>query len=271
MKKNLTLLALTLTTFLAISHIASAQATAAGAQQGFSTLGSLITAFNDSVVSALARLFISGGVVAFLFGVTKFIWGIREGKETDITNGKQFMIWSLIGLFVMFSVYGIIKVAQSLIPGLNATTITIPDIKFGGSGVGPSAPGGNTGSDPLGGSAPGGNTNSGSLGGSAPGANTVMDPQQRAEAAQIGASAPGGNTGTLSPAANGESCNIPEDCLSNYCKTSRTGAVCATAPVTSSPVMDPQQRAEAAQMGTSAPGANTVVDPQQRAEAAQSN
>lgn len=158
MKKNLTLIAITLTAFVAISYTASAQVSAVSAQQGLTTFASLIATFNNTVVKALGTLFISGAVVAFFFGVARFVWGLREGKEADITNGKQFMIWSLVGLFVMFSVYGIIKVTQSLVPGLNATSITIPDFNYGGA-----TPNANTGTNPL---APTPNANTGTTGNS---------------------------------------------------------------------------------------------------------
>jgi hypothetical protein len=172
MKKNLILVATTLITLLAISATASAQVTAVGAQQGLTTFAGLITTFNNTVVKALATLFLSGAVVAFFFGVAKFIWGLREGKSDAITNGKQFMIWSLIGLFVMFSVYGIIRVAQSLVPGLNSSTITVPDFNMGGNGLGSPTSGGSTGGNGLGAPSSGGGTGS-NTGGSGLGAPTT--------------------------------------------------------------------------------------------------
>lgn len=147
MKKTFTLIAASLITFFVLLDTASAQASATGVQQGFSTFAGLITAFNNTVVKALATLFISGAVVAFFFGVTQFIWGLRQGQEKAITDGKQFMIWGLVALFVMFSVYGIIKVAQSLVPGLNATSIIIPEVNYGGPGA--PTPNASQGTNPL--------------------------------------------------------------------------------------------------------------------------
>ena len=134
-----------LSSFIFLLDTASAQASAIGVQQGLSTFAGLITTFNNTVVKALATLCVSGAVVAFFFGVTQFIWGLRQGKGDAITNGKQFMIWGLVALFVMFSVYGIIKVTQSLVPGLDSTTITIPNVNYGGSGLGSPTTGGGNG------------------------------------------------------------------------------------------------------------------------------
>jgi hypothetical protein len=85
------------------------------------------------------------------------------------------MIYGLIGLFVMFSVYGIIKFGQGILFGTkDVSTITIPEINFKNSGSAPiTTPGGATpGSAPL--TAPGGTTpgsapisSPGSAGGSA--------------------------------------------------------------------------------------------------------
>ena len=100
----------------------------------FNSLGNLIGSFTTTVVKALGTLFMALAVVAFLWGIASYIWAIREGKEADINNGKQFMMWGLIALFVMFSVYGIVKWAQTQIGLPDTTTIKIPDINFGGSG-----------------------------------------------------------------------------------------------------------------------------------------
>ena len=211
MKKSFTFTLLTLTTFFVFSHFASAQVSAVGAQQGLTTFASLITTFNNTVVKALATLFLSGAVVAFFFGVATFIWGLREGKTDAITNGKQFMIWSLVGLFVMFSVYGIIKVAQSLVPGLNATSITVPDFNMGGNGLGSPAQGGNTGGNGLGAPSTGGNTDGSGLGAPAAGARTGNNPSAFVGGSQssggntggsgLGAPSTGGNTGNNNPSA----------------------------------------------------------------------
>lgn len=136
MKKIFTFIVLTFTSTLFLTSLASAQGvSSAGVQQGMGTFAGLINTFNSTIVKALGTLFLSGAVVAFFWGVAQFIWGMRSGKPEVLTNGKQFMIWALIGLFVMFSVYGIIRFAQSIVPGLDSNTITIPNVQFGGTGA----------------------------------------------------------------------------------------------------------------------------------------
>lgn len=136
MKKYLTYSFVFLSSFFLISNDALAQETplgtsVAGAQVGINTFAELITLFTSQIISALGALFLSAGVVAFFYGVVQYIWGLRQGDAAKAKVGNSFMIWGLVGLFTMFSVYGIIKLAQSIIPGLDSTTITIPRVNFG--------------------------------------------------------------------------------------------------------------------------------------------
>lgn len=180
MKKYFLFAGLTVSTFFIFSFTAFAQATAQDAASGFNTLAGLITIFTNTIVRATATLLLSAGVVAFFFGVVQYIWGLREGDTKKVENGNQFMIWGLVGLFVMFSVYGIIKFGQGILfNGRDVTSITIPDINLKGGSSGPSTPNTNTGGDPF---APTPNTNTGSVpstpntntngGGNAPTPNT---------------------------------------------------------------------------------------------------
>lgn len=147
MKTISTVRAAIFTTLSLLPLISNAQ----GAQQvvtGVSTVGSILNLVTNTIVSSLATLMLALAMVAFFFGIVQFIWGLREGEEKKITNGKQFMLWSVIALFVMFSIYGVIRLAQSISGVGSSTIISIPTVRFGGT------TGGTTG---------GTNTTSGSL------------------------------------------------------------------------------------------------------------
>lgn len=102
----------------------------------------------------------AAGVVAFFYGIVEYIWGRRQGNIEKTKNGNQFMTWGLIALFVMFSVYGIIKFAQNIImPGTDFNTITIPGINFGQSSkANPNNPNNPNNTGPLNNAAGGNNT-----------------------------------------------------------------------------------------------------------------
>jgi hypothetical protein len=42
----------------------------------------------------------------FVWGLVQFLWKLDEGG--DNTAGKQHMIWGIVGMLIMVSVYGII-------------------------------------------------------------------------------------------------------------------------------------------------------------------
>ena len=70
-------------------------------------------------------LLIGGSVVIFLYGVFKFIRADAEKKE----EGKEFMLWGIIGLFVMLSVWGLVNVIRNTF-NLNDSYINIPHINL---------------------------------------------------------------------------------------------------------------------------------------------
>lgn len=55
-------------------------------------------------------LLIALSVIVFIWGVLKYISGADD--ETKRTEGRNFMIYGIIGLFVMVSVWGLVQVLQ---------------------------------------------------------------------------------------------------------------------------------------------------------------
>jgi hypothetical protein len=126
MKKNpITIASLTALVLSSVTSSVFAQ------ESGFTTVGTLISTFTQTVVKSVGTLFIALAVVAFLFGIVQYIWGLREGDAKKVKDGNSFMIWGLVALFVMFSVYGIISLAQGvLFNGKLNNSIVIPEIKL---------------------------------------------------------------------------------------------------------------------------------------------
>jgi len=60
--------------------------------------------------SLTVRIIIGLGIIMFFWGVFKFV---RTDSETEKASGKQFILWGLIGIFVMVSIMGIVGVLQS--------------------------------------------------------------------------------------------------------------------------------------------------------------
>lgn len=101
----------------------------------FGTLVDLANTLAGGVVTSLGYLMFTLAVVAFFWGIVQFIWSARQGGDgKGMENGKQFMLWGLIALFVMFSVWGIITFTQGVFGIKGETNIVIPNIQLlGGS------------------------------------------------------------------------------------------------------------------------------------------
>lgn len=76
------------------------------------------------LVKSLWPLLLTLAVIVFIIGVVKYIAGADE--EAKRTEGRNFMIYGLVALFVMVSVWGLVGVIQGTF-GLSSTPI-IPQL-----------------------------------------------------------------------------------------------------------------------------------------------
>jgi hypothetical protein len=160
MKKSFIFTSVLLTSFVALTSYAFAQTAAVNQATGaISSLSSIVDTFTETLVKSLGNLAMAAGMIAFFYGIVQYVWGVREAKPDVIKTGNQFMMYGLLALFVMFSVYGIIKFGQSIFfkDMGDITTIKIPEIRFirgagtglGSSGSAPVSSGSNS-QNPLG-------------------------------------------------------------------------------------------------------------------------
>ena len=84
----------------------------------------LVIAIGNIVELALP-IVVGIALLVFFWGLVKFIFA--QGSETVKADGKKIMIWGLIALFVMMSVWGIISFFQgAFLPGATFTAPTLP-------------------------------------------------------------------------------------------------------------------------------------------------
>ena len=74
-----------------------------------STFKEVVDNIYEKVFSPIISLIIALAVVYFLYAVSKFVRS--DGKERE--SGKELIVWGIIGIFVMMSVWGIVSMVQS--------------------------------------------------------------------------------------------------------------------------------------------------------------
>lgn len=71
------------------------------------TINELIARVNEVIINpTIALLFVVASVV-FVWGLVQFI--AQTESEEDRAKGKRKIVWGLIGMFIMFSVFGIMR------------------------------------------------------------------------------------------------------------------------------------------------------------------
>ncbi|MEK7060348.1 MAG: hypothetical protein AAB970_01890 [Patescibacteria group bacterium] len=64
----------------------------------------VVCIINKSVIP----LIISLALAMFIWGVVQYV--INDQEEAKRAKGRQFMIWGIIGLTIMFAVWGLVKI-----------------------------------------------------------------------------------------------------------------------------------------------------------------
>jgi hypothetical protein len=71
----------------------------------------LVALVNTSVVPLIYAL----AFLVFMIGMVRYFF-LEQGEEGR-EKGKQLMLWGIIGFVVMFSVWGIVRLLMTVLPG----------------------------------------------------------------------------------------------------------------------------------------------------------
>ncbi len=69
--------------------------------------GQLIGRIVDLILNPIIVVLFAAGFFLFIWGIVEFLWKSKEGEVSD--TGKQHMVWGLVGMLIMVSVYGILR------------------------------------------------------------------------------------------------------------------------------------------------------------------
>lgn len=97
--KKVIVAALTFAPVLALAQIPT------GGDPNLTTLQSFVTAVGRLVNLALP-IVVGLALLGFFWGLVKYIFAAGDGEKID--EGKSLMIWSVVALFVMVSVWGLV-------------------------------------------------------------------------------------------------------------------------------------------------------------------
>lgn len=78
------------------------------------SFAALVNTLVGLVDQAIIPLLYAIAFISFLIGMVRYFF---MGGEEARKKGKEFMLWSMIGFVVLFSVWGIVRLLLSAFPG----------------------------------------------------------------------------------------------------------------------------------------------------------
>ncbi len=75
------------------------------------TLGNVMDRFTTYIIDPAILIVFAAGFFLFVWGLVEFLWNLNAGGENE--EGKKHMLWGIVGMFVMVSVYGILSLLDN--------------------------------------------------------------------------------------------------------------------------------------------------------------
>lgn len=76
---------------------------------GHTTVTDLLTKIQNQLLNPLINLLFVLATVVFLWGVIRYVIG-SQGDPKNLDAGKKIMFWGIIGMAIMASAWGIVKI-----------------------------------------------------------------------------------------------------------------------------------------------------------------
>ncbi len=99
---------------------------------GLTNIQTLLEAFGTLVETALP-IAVGIALLALFWGLALFIFAAGDANKKD--KGVHLMIWSVVALFVMVSIWGLVAWLGDALDITQDETITVPDVPGLGDGV----------------------------------------------------------------------------------------------------------------------------------------
>lgn len=72
------------------------------------TLGDFFDVFVDLINKSIIPLLFALAIVVFIWGIIQYMMGAAD--QTKREEGRKFILWGIIGIFVMVAIWGIIGI-----------------------------------------------------------------------------------------------------------------------------------------------------------------
>ncbi len=75
------------------------------------------------IINPIIALLFAAGLVVFVWGLVEFLWGQSSHGEHGADEGKQHMLWGIIGMFIMAVAFTMLSfIADNACGGLSTCT-----------------------------------------------------------------------------------------------------------------------------------------------------
>ncbi len=92
------------------------------------TVQSILEGFLETVINPLIPILIGLALLTFFYGLYKYLKS-GMGDTEDIKGARSLMLWGVIIIFVMFSVWGFVNILQGIFFGADdVSQISADDI-----------------------------------------------------------------------------------------------------------------------------------------------
>lgn len=67
--------------------------------------------FEEFIILPAVMIVFAAGFFLFVWGFVEFLWNLNSGGDNK--EGKSHMLWGIVGMFIMVSVYGILNILDN--------------------------------------------------------------------------------------------------------------------------------------------------------------
>lgn len=95
-----------------------------GAATKVSPVTQFVGKINKLIINPIITLLFAAALVYFIYGVVMFLIDKSQGGGENAESGKNHMLWGIVGMAIMLSVFGILRLIQSTL-GVDNSTINL--------------------------------------------------------------------------------------------------------------------------------------------------